>query len=44
MTHLMNIVLLNKNEISLEMIHLSDNHCCRYVDPTFFTVFSEMQL
>ena len=39
----MNIELLNKNEMKLEIIHLSSNHCCRYVDPTFFNVLSGMQ-
>ena len=29
------IDLLNINDIIVEMIHLSANHCCRYVDPTF---------
>ena len=35
MTYLMNIELLNKNEIKLEIIHLDAIHCCIYVDPNF---------
>ena len=35
MKYLMITNLLNKNEIISDMIHLTTNHCCRYVDPTF---------
>ena len=39
MTYLMNIDLLNMNEIISEMIHLSANHCGRYVDTKTFRCF-----
>ena len=35
--------LLNRNEIILEIIHLTTNLYCEYVDPTFFTILSGMQ-
>ena len=44
MTYFMNIVLFNVNKIILEMIHPAANHCCIYVDPTFFNFVSGMQL
>ena len=35
--------LLNINEIILEIVHLTANHCCRNVDPTFFIIFVGVQ-
>ena len=42
--YLMNNDLFNTNQIILEMIHLTDNHSCRYVDSTFFTVLGGIEL
>ena len=34
-----NEAFLNKNEIYLEIIHLSSNQCCRYFYPSLFDCF-----
>ena len=42
-TYSMIMKLLNKNEIILEIIHLANNHCCRYIYSTLFTILSGME-
>ena len=42
-TYLIIMNLLNINEIISKMIHLTTNHCCRYVDATLLSILSRMQ-
>ena len=35
---------LNINESILEMIHLTDNNCCGYIDQKLFTCFNQDEI